>query len=192
MKPYESYEGNNLKNLIPREIAIVPAGANKKKIFLCKFDDNPKQGTQKMKKETALKLIKAGGLSDAEVAEILASCADADKVEVQKAIDAAKAPASAPGVITLDEKTMDVLVEKVGKALRKESLSKLSEIAATLKTACEKLDGMCSAGDKGGEGADGEKPVKKIDVSKIPEDKELSDEEMAALAQSMNAEEVAA
>ena len=86
-----------------------------------------------MKKELALALIKGGNLSEAEQKSVLAEVAEADKVEVQKAIDALKAPAN------------EVDVTKVAGEIVKAIEPKLTEIVDSLKKTNEALEAMVKA-----------------------------------------------
>ena len=108
-----------------------------------------------MKKDTALALIKGGNLSEDEVKVILGEVAEADKVEVQKAIDALKSP----------QKEVDVtkLAEGVASEIVKAIEPKLSAIATSLAKTTETLEKMVKSSDK------------------TEDDKDLSDEEMKAL-----------
>lgn len=129
MKPYPNYKGNNLTDIIPRKIALVTEGANKKRFCLFKLKH---EGESFMKKETALTLIKGGKLSEDEMKVVLGEVAEADKVEVQKAIDALKVPAEKAGVD----------VAKVAEEIVKAIELRLTAIANSLKQTTEALEKM--------------------------------------------------
>jgi hypothetical protein len=130
MKPYPNYKGNNLTDIVPRKIALVTEGANKKRFCLFKLKQ---EGDVFMKKETALLLIKSGNLSTDECKLILAEVAEADKVEVQKAIDA------------LTPAVKEVDVEGIANAIVKAIEPKLSAISESLKNTTTVLEKMVKA-----------------------------------------------
>jgi hypothetical protein len=79
-KPYAGYKGNNLVGIVPRAIAFVTEGANKKRFFL--FKTNHAEGADAMKKSLAISLIKSGNLSPEQVKEIVAAVAPEERDEV--------------------------------------------------------------------------------------------------------------
>ena len=89
-----------------------------------------------MKKETALSLIKSGNLSEDEQKLVLAEVAEADKVDVQKAIDALKAPESVD---------VSKLAESVATEIVKAIEPKLTAIADSLKKTVETLEKLSVA-----------------------------------------------
>lgn len=153
MKPYPNYKGNKLKNIIPTAIALVTEGANRKKFSLFKLN---KEGVIFMKKETALALVKAGTLSEDELKLVLADVADADKAEVQKAIDGMKK--SADGAIDLEKLAVSI-ADKIVKSQEKQ----LTAIADSLKATTVTLEKLV-----------GTKP------SETDKDPELTDAEISA------------
>jgi len=152
MKPYPNYKGNKLRDITPTTIALVTEGANRRKFVLFKTKN---QEGNPMKKETALALVKAGMLSESELKLVLADVADADRVEVQKAIDEQKRPAEN----TIDmEKLALSIADKIVKSQEKQ----LTAIADSLKATTVALEKLVTP--KPAEG----------------EDKELTDAEIAA------------
>ena len=81
MKPYAGYKGNNLVNIVARAVAFVPEGANKKKFFLFKSNNN-EQGVNAMEKSLAISLIKAGNLNENQVQSIVNAVDYSDRAEV--------------------------------------------------------------------------------------------------------------
>jgi len=154
MKPYPNYKGNKLRDITPTTIALVTEGANRKKFVLFKTKN---QEGNLMKKETALALVKAGTLSESELKLVLADVADADRVEVQKAIDEMKK--STDGSIDMEKLAISV-ADKIVKSQEKQ----LTAIADSLKATTVALEKLVTPKpeDKGGE------------------DKELTDAEIAA------------
>jgi hypothetical protein len=100
-----------------------------------------------MKKETALALVKAGTLSEDELKLVLADVADADKAEVQKAIDGMKK--SADGAIDLEKLAVSI-ADKIVKSQEKQ----LTAIADSLKATTVTLEKL--VGTKPAEGEDPE------------------------------------
>jgi hypothetical protein len=133
MKPYPNYKGNKLTNINPTAIALVTEGANRKKFCLFKIKLNT-EGSP-MKKELALALIKSGNLSEDEQKLVLADVAEADKAEVQKAIDGLKKSSD-------NELDVEKLAVSVAGKIVKAMEGQLTQISETLKstvTALEKL-----------------------------------------------------
>jgi hypothetical protein len=149
MKPYPNYKGNNLTEIVPRKIAFVTEGANRKKFFLFKLKQ---EGDAGMKLTTALALIKSGNLSEDEMKLVLGEVAEADKVDVQKAIDALKPAAS--------EIDMEKLAANVAEKISKANETALKGIADSLAKTITLLEKMV-------------KP-------EIEADPELTDEEVTA------------
>lgn len=154
MKPYPNYKGNNLTDIIPRKIAFVTEGANKKRFCLFKLKTN--EGVI-MKKETALALVKAGTLSDSELKLVLTDVADADRAEVQSAIDGLKK--SAEGNIDMEKLALSI-ADKIVKSQEKQ----LTAIAESLKSTTVALEKLATPKTETNAG----------------DDKELTDAEIAA------------
>jgi hypothetical protein len=151
MKPYPNYKGNKLKNIVPTAIALVTEGANRKKFSLFKLN---KEGSF-MKKETALALVKSGNLTDEEIKLVLADVAEADRQEVQKAVDALKKDEG------LDiEKIAGMVADKIVKA----QSAQLTAIAESLKSTTTALEKMAAPAAK-------------------EEDKDLTDAEIKAIVE---------
>lgn len=153
MKPYPNYKGNNLTDIVPRKIALVTEGANKKHFFLFKLKQ---EGVFFMKKETALALVKAGTLSEDELKLVLADVADADRAEVQKAIDGMKKAAD-------DGIDMERLALSIADKIVKSQEKQLTAIADSLKATTVALEKLATS---------------KADSTN--EDKELTDAEILA------------
>lgn len=146
MKPYPNYKGNNLTDIIPRKIAFVTEGANKKKFCLFKLKQ---EGDGSMNKEAALALIKSGKLSEDEQKLVLENVAAGDKAEVQKCIDALKKSANDSVDI---EKLADVVADKIVKAIE----GKLTSIAKSLEDTTKTLEKMATKTDEDPELSDAE------------------------------------
>ncbi len=134
MKPYPNYKGHKLRDINPTAIALVTEGANRKKFFLSKLKQ---EGVSFMKKETALALVKTGELTDSQFALVVADVDAADKVEVQKAYDATKAPSNA----NIDmEKLAVAIADKIVKA-QEAGLKEISDSLKSTITTLEKIAG---------------------------------------------------
>jgi hypothetical protein len=60
MKPYANYKGNNLTEIVPRKIALVTEGANKKKFCLFKLKEKGNPTMEKTELDTIVsEVVKA-------------------------------------------------------------------------------------------------------------------------------------
>ena len=116
MKPYASYKGNNLVDIIPRAIAFVTEGANKKRFFLFKTKNT--QGENAMDKTLAISLIKGGKLSTDQVTAIVAAVNEDDRAEVL-AIAKGGDPEGATMATFMKEFLPSLIKTEVKRALKK-------------------------------------------------------------------------
>lgn len=160
--PYKGYKGNFLTDILPTAIAFVNEGANKKSFFLFKRKDG-----QRMDKDHAIKLIKTGKLDNDEIDAMVSAVSEGDQAEVKKVADEMKKKSTDNQEVT---KMVEVIVEKVGSKLSKDTITKLNEISGSLKGIAAKLEGMTQKDVK---------TEKKGDEKADPEE-ELSDEQVAS------------
>jgi hypothetical protein len=115
-KPYAGYKGNNLVDIVPRAIAFVTEGANKRRFFL--FKHKP-QGDNLMDKKVAISLIKSGNLTPDQVEAIVGAVAEEDRAEVL-AVAKNKDPEGSAFQSFVKEFLPSMVKEAVKEAMKKE------------------------------------------------------------------------